>query len=407
MELRILRRSATPAPFEAVERKGLGHPDTLADNLAEHLSRRYSAYTLDRFGHILHHNFDKLGLLGGAADVRLGYGQLTQPIRVLLNGRASITFGDVPIPVSDLLTEWATEFLLSELPLLRRVDLAFQNNLSAESSPGHTRATDGHPTGVRKHWFTPRSASDLPEVTRLSSNDTSMGVGFFPWTLLERFVIDVERSLQSLTFRASRPWVGSDIKLMGVRLEGAYRLTLCVPQIATHVSSLAEYHAHLEEVHDHVVASAARLGISDIDVHLNTRDDFRVPELYLTAVGTSLESGDEGMVGRGNRPQGFISATRLASLEGAAGKNPVYHVGKVYYLAAQRLSEALYDSFGLPNEVLLVSQSGRALLDPWVVVVQIPDSFATTDAIEALVRDHLTRLPALTAELVAGRATVC
>ena len=85
--------------FEVVERKGLGHPDTLADALAEYLSVNYSKYTLSKFGAILHHNFDKVGLLGGASFVRFGEGKITKPIRILLNGRASGRFADVIIPV--------------------------------------------------------------------------------------------------------------------------------------------------------------------------------------------------------------------------------------------------------------------------------------------------------------------
>ncbi|MEK8144255.1 methionine adenosyltransferase [Streptomyces sp. M10(2022)] len=63
---------AMPDATTIVERKGLGHPDTLADHLAERLSRAYSHYTVRRFGAVLHHNFDKLALLGGASEVRYG-----------------------------------------------------------------------------------------------------------------------------------------------------------------------------------------------------------------------------------------------------------------------------------------------------------------------------------------------
>ena len=54
-------------PFEIVERKGLGHPDTLCDSLAETLSLGLSRFYLERFGRVLHHNVDKALLLGGAA----------------------------------------------------------------------------------------------------------------------------------------------------------------------------------------------------------------------------------------------------------------------------------------------------------------------------------------------------
>ena len=108
----------TYSDFEEVEKKCVGHPDTLADGLAEHLSRKYSIYTRDKYGAILHHNFDKVGLLGGASYVRFGEGRLTSPIRVLLNGRASTRFGNSLIPVNDLLTIWSKEFLGERLPLL-------------------------------------------------------------------------------------------------------------------------------------------------------------------------------------------------------------------------------------------------------------------------------------------------
>jgi len=61
-----------------VERKGFGHPDTLSDSLAETLSREYSKYTKSKFGVILHHNFDKVGLLGGESYVKFGKGYLTK-----------------------------------------------------------------------------------------------------------------------------------------------------------------------------------------------------------------------------------------------------------------------------------------------------------------------------------------
>ena len=51
--------------FEIVERKGVGHPDTLADALAEEISRVYSKYCLEKFGAVLHHNIDKLYIGAG------------------------------------------------------------------------------------------------------------------------------------------------------------------------------------------------------------------------------------------------------------------------------------------------------------------------------------------------------
>ena len=69
-------------PIEIVERKGLGHPDTLSDALGEHLSCTYSNYTRTRFGAILRHQFDKVALMCGRAKVSFGAGEMLEPIRV-------------------------------------------------------------------------------------------------------------------------------------------------------------------------------------------------------------------------------------------------------------------------------------------------------------------------------------
>ena len=177
--------------YEFVERKGIGHPDTLSDALAECLSVNYSNYTLKKFGAVLHHNFDKIGLLGGASFVKFGKGYLTKPIRVLINGRASTKFADNYIPVDELLKFWATEFLLSKFPnLITEDNLEFHYNLSNQSSPGKTEEFQSTNT-PRNFWFEPRSMDDLPEHKKLFSNDTSLGVGYSPYSILEQLVLNI------------------------------------------------------------------------------------------------------------------------------------------------------------------------------------------------------------------------
>jgi S-adenosylmethionine synthetase len=56
-------------PIEMVERKGIGHPDTLCDNIAERVSREYTRWCQENLGGILHHNFDKVQLVAGEVDV--------------------------------------------------------------------------------------------------------------------------------------------------------------------------------------------------------------------------------------------------------------------------------------------------------------------------------------------------
>ena len=58
-------RLASEQPVEIVERKGLGHPDSICDALAENLSQALSHYYQSHFGYNLHYNVDKALLWGG------------------------------------------------------------------------------------------------------------------------------------------------------------------------------------------------------------------------------------------------------------------------------------------------------------------------------------------------------
>jgi S-adenosylmethionine synthetase len=404
LELRLLKGETRQEPaFELVERKGWGHPDTLSDGLAEALSRTYANHTRDNYGIILHHNFDKVGLLGGRSHVAFGYGTLTAPVRVLLNGRASPRCGASVIPVVDLLTNCAKEFLSSRLPRLDpERDLIFHDNLSTAGSPGHVE-TGREPAGSRKTWFEPRGPDDLREAQRATSNDTSVGCAHWPFSTTERAVLDLEKALTGPESVAERPWLGTDVKVMAQRVGQQVRVTLCIPQIAAEVPDAGAYKSNLAWVQLYVERFLAdRMPDADAEVWLNTKDDYSIPELYLTAIGSSIESGDEGLVGRGNRPNGLIAMGRPYSMEGVCGKNPVYHVGKLYNLVALEAAQALQAQFGAPVEVWLVSQEGRDLADPWQAVVRSGVDLPA-EAVNETLQVCLTMFPAITDRLLAGQ----
>lgn len=388
--------------YEFVERKGVGHPDTLADGLAEELSRQYSKYTLTRFGVILHHNFDKVGLLGGASSVSFGRGFLTKPIRVLLNGRASYKYANKIIPLEKLLKKWATKYLHSKLHLINcQNDIEFHYNLSTQSSPGKTNEKAAR-EGSRKYWFEPRGMYDIQETKKLLSNDTSLGVGYAPISILEKFILNVEETLNSLRYKQTRPWLGSDIKILGYRHIDNYQITICIPQIANYVQSLNEYTSNLDSIKRDIEKIAIKNNIKKFTLSINTRDNLDTCELYLTAIGSSIESGDEGLVGRGNRINGVISPCRPMSMEGSCGKNPVYHIGKVYYVAAMRIAELINIKYHTSCEVFLASQSGRQLIDPWIVQIGIDNKCNDIKGIELLTRNELKNLKKISHKIIDG-----
>ena len=64
--------------IEMVERKGIGHPDSLTDAICEASSRILCQYYLENKGFICHHNLDKGLLVGGVSDVTFGGGSIIE-----------------------------------------------------------------------------------------------------------------------------------------------------------------------------------------------------------------------------------------------------------------------------------------------------------------------------------------
>lgn len=75
--------------IEFVERKGLGHPDTMADGLAEAVSASLSKMYLSIFDKMLHHNTDEAIIVGGQSAPMFGGGAVLEPAYILLVGRAT------------------------------------------------------------------------------------------------------------------------------------------------------------------------------------------------------------------------------------------------------------------------------------------------------------------------------
>src|SRR5512134_1572769 len=105
-------------PVEVVERKGLGHPDSICDALAEAFSLALSRAYRERFGRILHHNVDKVLLVGGRSEPAFGGGQVREPIELTLAGRAVREWRGVAVPVEEIAREACETWLAAHLHAL-------------------------------------------------------------------------------------------------------------------------------------------------------------------------------------------------------------------------------------------------------------------------------------------------
>jgi S-adenosylmethionine synthetase len=380
---------------EVVERKGIGHPDTICDALAEEASRALSRFYLERFGRVLHHNVDKALLCGGSAHARFGGGEIITPIEIILAGRATSEFEGVAIPTVEIVTEACRAWLAKNL---RGVEADRHVRLECRLRPGSADL-------VSLYGRHPDRGSPL-------ANDTSIGVGFAPLSPLERAVLDVERWLNAAATKDIHPEAGEDVKVMGARLGTNVQLTIACAFVAAPLKDAGAYMDKKAQLAKEIAAVAACPGYS-IDVAVNTADDPIRGSFYLTVTGTSAEAGDDGQVGRGNRANGLITPGRPMTLEAAAGKNPVSHVGKLYNVAASLAARDLVTFLSNVSdaECVFVSRIGAPIDAPQIMGVRLttPDTVLTSkdrDAAEEIVRAALARLPEISDQIVAGTIDV-
>lgn len=334
-------------PTEYVERKGIGHPDSLIDGIMESVSLALSKAYLDQFGEVLHHNVDKGLIVGGTSSATFGKGEIIDPIQVILAGRATQSYNGIEIPVDQIAIDTAKEYLRKNTRFLD-VD----NEVRYES-----RILKG--SADLNHIFSTNSAMPL-------ANDTSFGVGFAPMSETERLVIDTEHMLNSQDYKEKKPAVGEDVKVMGVRDNNEITLTVAIAFVAKYISSLKDYIAYKNEITNDIIENAKKITEKNVKVMINNGDDTKNAVVYLTKSGLSCESGDDGSVGRGNRVNGIITPFRTMSLEAASGKNPVNHVGKIYNILSNEIANDIVRNFPEVTEcnVSIVSQIGRPINDP-------------------------------------------
>ena len=373
---------------ELAERKGLGHPDTLVDGIMEEISKGLSREYLAQFGKVLHHNVDKGQICGGATKVKFGGGVFTKPIFVLLSGRATAEAESKKIPIHHIATESAHNYLQKIVP---RLDVSNDVEIESRISAGSSDLVDLFLRGPR-----------IP-----LSNDTSFGTGFAPFSDLENLVLQTERFLNSPEYTKRNPEVGPDIKVMGLREQGRIRITIACAFISGQVADLKSYSEKKARLRQDVLSMVSKLTDKEVEVSVNTADSGS--SVYITLTGTSAEMGDDGSVGRGNRVNGLITPMRSMTLEAAAGKNPVNHVGKIYSVLATEMASSIARENPHIRDITitLLSEIGRPIDQPKMASVSIisdgSDFARLQKEVSREVDSRLERVTEVTERIVSGK----
>ena len=392
------REAIEDQALEIVERKGIGHPDTMCDSVMNRISVELCKEYLKRFGVVLHHNLDKSLLAAGVARPAFRGGKVLQPMRFVLGDRATFKAGDEEIHVNEIAERSAKQWLRENM---RFVDPDKHVSYQSEIKPGSMALSD---IFERKGEY-------------LGANDTSAAVGYAPFTRTERVIMDLEKYLNSKDFKNQCPWSGEDIKLMGLRKKGSLNITVAMAMVDQFIESEIDYFRKRELVYDSIISYVdGKYGFDDVTVSLNALDvkGRGIEGLYLTVTGTSAEAGDSGQVGRGNNVVGVIPLNRPMSSEAAAGKNPVSHVGKIYNALCFRIADRIVQDVSEVKEayVWLLSQIGKPINKPHVVSAQIipgtaVDMMQVTKQIDEIISHEFEHLSEFTTSLAKGQITLC
>ncbi|MCK5442261.1 MAG: methionine adenosyltransferase, partial [Maribacter sp.] len=345
----------------------------ICDEITEQISIELCNYYLKEFGAIMHHNVDKALLIGGQSEPAYNGGKVIKPISLIIAGRATSLIKGKKIPIEEITVETAKKWIRKNI---RHLDVSKHVQITSKIRSGSDDLVE---------LFNRFGKGEIP-----LANDTSFGAGFYPTTTMEDNIISIEKLLNAPSTKNKFPFIGEDIKVMGIKEHSRNYFTIAVAMIDNYISDLGDYIAKIESVKEFVTSN---LNLSGSTIYINTADDYQRESIYLTVTGTSAENGDDGQVGRGNRINGLITPYHPMSLEATSGKNPVNHTGKIYNYLAMDLGRAVVENnFADYARVFIVSQIGKPINEPQILHFQLKNRKVDKNAIENLAKEKLNDL---------------
>ena len=385
---------------EIIERKGLGHPDTICDKIMNQISINLTDEYLKKVGVILHHNIDKSLLAAGEAEHKFGGGKILKPMLFVMGDRATYSAGDIKIPVEEIAITTAKQWFKNNLRFVDpEKDVKYQNELKRGSE-------------ALGDIFARKGINNV-----LGANDTSAAVGYAPNTATEKTVLELEQYLNSKKFKSEFPVSGEDIKVMGLRQGRNLHLTASMGFVDRFVESEDDYFKKKAEIEQTIqqFLKDKNSDFENISLYFNTLDQRGrgVNGVFMVVGGTCADAADGGQVGRGNRANGVISLNRPQCSEAAAGKNPVSHVGKIYNVLSYRIANEVYNNVNGIGEVYiwLLSQIGRRIDSPKIAAAQvIMENGSVKDIkkeIQEVIDRELENINNFCMDLAKGKIPVC
>lgn len=391
-------------PFEVVERKFRGHPDSLADMIAQSFAQKYIFHAWDKFPELERRYFpnfsaDKVTLAGASSSFENTQITIKSPVHALLIGKITQNIGDVDMGVNDLFKS-SIEDVMSTCLHTDTYKQHIERQMYAVNLAGVDRG---------QHFYNPQTVSDLITILQNETYATSTVyvVAYAPLSVTEKLTIFLDNFTNSPEFADSFPAIGSDIKALVRRNGSEFDISLCLPVRPEITSTIDGYNSVVKSatetievvILNYLKNSGLIYTNPKIRMHVNTKDT--ESKKYFAVWGTALSKGDIGAVGRGNRQQGFISGIRPSTGEAISGKNPYHFSGVIYQIVADNISNEIFIKTGLKNIVYVTANNGDSLKNPSLVDVLLESSNPSYKTIiDEIIHNTLNNLDVLRTEYI-------
>jgi len=292
--------------MEVIERKGIGHPDTIADVLGEEFGNLLKEEYKKEYGKIMHYNVDKVLVACGQVNYKTN--KFNSPVNIVFAGNATKLKNNIYI---SLMEKTINKVLQPE------IDSGLKYKI---------------------YNFLSYCSTDLTENFDLKKcNDTSFAVGF-KLNEQEKLIQKIGIYIDNL-YKNNKD-IGRDNKIMYIGGKYYIALAFKCPIVC------GIYFKRKLEIIDKL---SKKFKIDKNNIYINSADTLN--EQFITLTGTSMEQGDAGMTGRGNRRNGLITPMKPMTMEAYYGKNNVTHIGRIYQDKAQIIANKENKNILLVNHI--------------------------------------------------------
>jgi len=335
-----------------LERKGIGHPDEVCKDLSMIISKSLCDQARhDEKG--TYFTVDSVNICSGEVSVGFQESKIIKPFKVIIGGQIDFRSGGF------------TKNLIR-----KEISRYFKINFNIHEGCNYI---------IEYLGSNPSSSLKNNEEKGNVVGDSSIVSYYYPKSQYVWILDTIERTLLE-NKKDKIPAIGLDYKILITFGKKTKNLTASVScaLLSSKVNSIKHYNEIKEQICSNILGDLRKkYKFSEIDLVLNNADSLKSADMgqscFLTSCGSSMESGDDGSLGRGNSYHRVIDPSRFLGNEITYGKS-YHHPAILYYHMSKKILEKIYSELGIESRIDIVSRVGNSFLSPMLISIDLYSS---------------------------------